>query len=152
MRRNQRGLTTLSALLGLLGVSLLATGAVVYQFGAVEVTVEEKTPEGDRVRLWVPGVLAPVAMQLIPDAELRRLPPEARRFLPAVRAAAEELRRVPDFVLVEVEDGNERVRIEKRHGALVIDVVSDEETVHVSVPLRVVTSVARRLESARPAG
>jgi hypothetical protein len=149
--RRQRGVTTASVLLGLLGVSVLAGAGVVYQYGAVKVYVEEKRPGGERVRLWVPGVLAPVALKLIPDEELR-LPPEARRWMPALRAAGEELQRVEDFTLVEVEDGGERVRIEKRNGALLIDVVSEDETVHVSIPLRVVLSVARQLESAGPPG
>ena len=147
----QRGITTASALLGLFGVSVLAGAGVVYQYGAIKVYVEEKKPGGERVRLWVPGVLAPVALKLVPAEELR-LPPEARRWMPALRAAGEELERVEDFTLVEVEDGREHVRIEKRNGALVIDVVSDDETVHVSVPLRVVVSVARQLESAGPPG
>ena len=146
----QRGATIASALLGLLGVSALAGAGVVYQYGAVKVYVEEKKPGGERVRLWVPGVLAPVALKLVPAEELR-LPPEARRWMPALRVAGEELERVEDFILVEVEDGRERVRIEKRNGALVIDVVSPDETVHLSVPLRVVLSVARQLESAGPA-
>ncbi len=149
--RRARGVTTASALLGLLGVSVLAGAGVVYQYGAVKVYVEEKKPGGERVRLWVPGVLAPVALKLIPAEELR-LPPEARRWMPALRAAGEELERVEDFILVEVEDGGEHVRIEKRNGALIIDVVSPEETVHLSVPLRVVLSVARQLESAGPQG
>ena len=149
--RRQRGVTTASALLGLLGVSVLAGAGVVYQYGAVTVYVEEKKPGGERVRLWVPGVLAPVALKLVPDEELR-LPPEARRWMPALRAASEELERVEDFTLVDVQDGREHVRIEKRDGALVIDVVSEDETVHLSVPLRVVLSVARELESASPQG
>jgi len=149
--RRQRGVTTASALLGLLGVSVLAGAGVVYQYGAVTVYVEEKKPGGERVRLWVPGVLAPVALKLVPAEELR-LPPEARQWMPALRAASEELERVEDFTLVDVQDGREHVRIEKRDGALVIDVVSEDETVHVSVPLRVVVSVARELESASPQG
>jgi len=148
--RRERGLTTASALLGLLGVSVLAGAGVVYQYGAVTVYVEEKKPGGDRVRLWVPGVLAPVALKLVPDKELR-LPPEARQWMPALRAASEELARVEDFTLVEVRAPGEHVTIVKRHGALVIDFVSEDETVHVSVPLRVVISVAKELEPAAPA-
>ena len=149
--RRERGLTTASALLGLLGVSALAGAGVVYQYGVVKVYVEEKRPGGERIRLWVPGVLAPVALKLVPDEELR-LPPEARQWMPALRAASEELARVEDFTLVEVREPGERVTIVKRHGALVIDVVSPDETVHISLPLRVVVSVAQELESARPAG
>ena len=147
----QRGVTTASALLGLLGASVLAGAGVVYQYGAVTVYVEEKKPGGDRVRLWVPGVLAPVALKLVPAEELR-LPPEARQWMPALRAASEELARVEDFTLVEVREPGEHVTIVKRHGALIIDVESADETVHISLPLRVVVSVAQELEAARPAG
>lgn len=149
--RRQRGVTTASALLGLLGVSVLAGAGVVYQYGAVTVYVEEKKPGGDRVRLWVPGVLAPVALKLVPAEELR-LPPEARQWMPVLRAASEELARVEDFTLVEVREPDEHVTIVKRHGALIIDVESADETVHISLPLRVVVSVAQELEAARPAG
>jgi hypothetical protein len=66
------------------------------------------------------------------------LPREARESLPAILAGARELERLPDFVLVEVESPRERVKVQKRGDYLVIDVDSDDETVHLSVPIRTV--------------
>lgn len=62
--------------------------------------------------------------------------------------AAQELAKCPDTVLVEVKDGREHVRVEKRGGRLLVDVDSPREEVHISLPLRTVVSVIREIESA----
>ncbi|MEE9234744.1 MAG: hypothetical protein V3U28_04810 [Candidatus Acidoferrales bacterium] len=134
-----------------LGAALLVgglAGTTVYRYGAVKVYVEEKRPAGESVRLWVPGVLVPAAMTFVPDRHLKKIPPEARRFLPALRVASEELARCPDFRLLEVKSRRQRVSIAKRDGALVIDVDNQDESVHVSIPLRLLASLAEHLEEA----
>jgi hypothetical protein len=129
------------------GTAVLATGALAFQDGIVDIQVEEHQKDGERVHVIVPAAMIPFALNFVPDAALERLPREARRHLPAIQAAAEELRRLPDTVLVEVEDGREHVCVQTRGGRLVIDVDSDRETVHVSVPLRTVESSLRRLKA-----
>lgn len=118
--------------------------------GMVRVYVDEKKPGGEHVHILVPAALVPVALHFVPDEKLRTASAGIQPWLPAVRAASEELARCPDGLLVEVSDGGERVSIIKLSGSLIIDVHSEKETVHVSLPLSVVSSVASRLEAIGP--
>jgi len=129
---------------------LVFTGAFVYHVGAVWVDVREKAPNGEHVRLVVPAVLAPVGAMLVPKAKLQEAPPELQEWLPVIEAASEELAHCPDGPLVEVDSRHEHVRIAKVGGSLVIDVDSDHETVHVSIPLKAVAYTARQLVIDRP--
>ncbi len=130
----------------LLGAAL-AGGAVAYEMGGVWVSVKAKKPGGDNIRLVVPAAVAPVALWLAPKKNIREAAKEARPWLPAIRAAAEELRNCPDGPLIEVASPKEKVQVVKYDDALVIDVDDPNETVHVSVPLKVVGVVARQLEA-----
>ena len=136
--------------LGLLGTTVLA-GAYAAQQGLVRVRVVEKKPGGDRVNLCVPAAAIPVALRLAPDDAIRQASEQAKDLLPALRIASRELSRLPDTELVEVRDTREHVRIRTVDGKLEIDVESDREDVHVSVPLRTLEAVLRRLESSGPA-
>lgn len=137
---------------GLAVAALAATlaGTTAYQAGTVRVFVKENRPGGERVRLVVPAILINWGIKLVPEASLRDLPSDVRPWLPAIRIASTELARCPDGPLIELQEQRERVSIAKRNGALVIDVDSEDETVHVSVPLQTLAVVARELESAGP--
>jgi hypothetical protein len=136
---------------GAAGMLLLGTlvlgGAAVYDMGAVRVSVQEKKPGGDHVRLLIPAVAVPLGLRIAPEEKLREAALQARPWLPALRIASQELERCPDGPLVEVTNPHEKVSIVKRGHSLLIDVDSEDETVHVSVPLRAVTSVVERLET-----
>lgn len=125
----------------------LVGGAFVYDMGAVSVRVQEKNPGGDNIRLILPAAAAPVGVWLAPKAKLRKVKEKAGPYLPALRIAAAELERMPDFTLVEVTSAREKVHIQKRGGHLVIDVDDVNETVHVSVPLKAARVVAAQLDS-----
>jgi hypothetical protein len=125
----------------------LVVGGIVADAGFIGVRVHEKKPDGTNLRLYVPAVLVPLGVRLAPERELARAMSHAREFLPAMRIAAEELERIPDGVLVEVDSPREHVLIVKSGGSLVVDVDSDRETVHVSVPLKMVRNLARDLEA-----
>ena len=120
-------------------------GAFVYNAGLARVEVIEKTPNGHHIRLYVPAVVVPIAVRLAPKEKLRRASRDLQAWLPAIKAASEELRRCPDGPLVEVDSRDEHVRIMKRGDALVIDVDSASETVHVSFPLRALAYTASEL-------
>jgi hypothetical protein len=130
----------------LLGAAL-AGGALVYDMGGVWVSVKAKKPGGENIRLVVPAAAGPVALWLAPKEKIREAAKDARPWLPAIKAAAEELRNCPDGPLVEVTNPKEKVRIAKQGGALVIDVDDPNETVHVSVPLKAVGIMAAQLEA-----
>jgi hypothetical protein len=131
---------------GTLGVVVL-TGAVVYNTGAIRVDVREKHRNGDHVRIWVPAIVLPIGVHVVPKEKLREASEKIRPWLPTIKAATEELSRCPDTMLVEVESKREHVRIAKLGDSLVIDVDDPGETVHVSLPIRMIGYTASQLAS-----
>jgi hypothetical protein len=129
---------------------VLLGGALIYDAGAVRINVQEKRPGGEKTRLVIPAAAVPIAMRFVPDEKLHEEAEKLHDWLPAIEIAARELGRQPDFTLVEVQNPAEHVRITKQANSLVINVESDRESVYVSFPLKLVKSVARRLESAAP--
>lgn len=122
-----------------------ALATAVYRAGVVEVQV---AGGGDHVSIKVPGFVLPVAASLVPASALHDAAKHVAPYLPAARAAFDELAHCQDGVFVEVESKGEHVRIGKKDGVFFVDVHSDGETVHVSLPLHAVGPVLARLESA----
>lgn len=133
------------ALVLLLGTVVVA-GTVAFHAGSVRVYVLEKKPGGDHINLLIPAALIPLGMKFIPDRGRQRAATRLEPWLPAIKAASLELARCPDGLLVEVENARERVRVEKVFGSLVIDVDSEDVSVHVSFPLKLVARVATEFE------
>jgi len=131
---------------GALGIAVL-TGAVVYNTGAIRVDVREKSPNGEHVRLWVPALVLPIGVHVVPKEKLREASEKVRPWLPTIKAATEELSRCPDTTLVQVDNRHEHVRIAKLGDALVIDVDDPGETVHVSLPIKMIGYTASQLAS-----
>jgi hypothetical protein len=145
------GLTTVAgAASGVVLGSFLLGAVVIYDAGAVRIRVHEKKAGGDNIRLIVPAAAVPLAMRLAPEKDLRKASKDVRPYLPAIKIAAEELAKCPDGPLVQVTSSKERVSIAKHGDSLAIDVDSEDETVHVSFPLKMVHSVAQRLEGIGP--
>jgi len=147
MKNNQRGFSVLSGTLALAGAGVILAGGVTYHAGAVRVSVHEKRPGGDSIRIIVPAVVVPAVLALTPAKAFHQVPPEARQALPALRIAMEELGKLPDCTLVEVHDHGEEVQISIHGGVLAVDVESDDEEVHVQVPLGALESVVSKLSS-----
>lgn len=141
-----------AALLALTCGGYLLAGAYVYRLGAVSISVIEKRPGGEHVRLFVPGAAITPSLNLIPENTWKEKSRDLQPWLPVVRKAARALEGVADGVLVEVESPEARVNVAKHTSALVIDVDTPEESVHVSVPLPLVESVAEKLQIEAPAG
>jgi hypothetical protein len=91
-----------------------------------------------------------VVLEFVPDAKLQEAAEEARPWLPVIEAVSEELARCPDGPLVEVVSPHEKVSIVKQGDSLIIDVDDANETVHISVPLKVVGIVARQIGRVPP--
>lgn len=140
------GLTMLVAL-----ATLLLVVVVAYAAGTVDVSVREKKLNGTRIHLMVPAVLITGGLRFVPGNQLSKASADVRPWLPAIKAASRELARCPDATLVEVRDRNDRVIVAKRGNSIVVDVDSEEDTVHVSVPLRFVAAIAQELETSGPA-
>jgi len=127
--------------------SVGATVAAVYRGGTI--AVEVRNDDGGDLSVSVPAGLARLALALVPEAAFDELASELRDvepFLPAAAAAWRQLEQAPDFVLVDVTDGDETVRVEKRGGRLIIRVDADGESVRVGIPLSIVDPLVERLE------
>jgi hypothetical protein len=138
-------------MIGMLYTTLIG-GAVLFHEGAITVNVEEKKPGGDHVVVFAPAAVVPWAIRLTPREHfpMENIPVEARPAISALAAATDKLRDMPDFVLVEVQSAREYVKIQKIGGSLVINVDSDKETVHVSVPLRAARHALEELAARLP--
>ena len=135
-----------------LGFASTVVFATVYTFreGTIRIDVDEHREGGSHVHFWVPAAAVPMAMHFVPKEHLRDVSGHAAEYLPLVQIVAKELRRYPNTTFVEVEDGNEHVRIRTVGRKLLIDVVNPEENVHVAVPLSTVNDVAEQLAGSAP--
>ena len=132
-------------------IAVGATAAAIYRAGAIAVDVESN--EGMELSFRLPAGLANVAIALVPAGPLRELSAEwepwsaeLEPLWPALRTTYRELAQAPDFVLVEVRGTDEGLVVRKRGTRLVVDFSSDDERVHVVVPLRTVKRVLDKLE------
>ena len=152
MRRilgNERGISVPGGMLAAAAVVTILAGSFVVSQGMIRVSVDEHRPGGDHIHLMVPGAIVPAALAFVPAREIgRHMPVEARRHLPVVQAALQELSNLPDCTLVEVDSRDEHVRISIRDGRVVIDVNDGEDEVHVTMPLSTARSVLRKMERA----
>jgi hypothetical protein len=127
------------------GVSLLCSE------GMIQVKVVEKRPEGHHIRVMAPALLLPIGMHFAPKDGIREASAEIQPWLPTIRAALAQLRECDDFAFVEVNEPGRQVRVVKSGGSLVVDVNDEEESVHVSAPIRTLSSAVEELAAAAPA-
>ena len=122
---------------------LLALPAVLLVLGGVVIVdVREDGPDGPRIWLPVPLPLAQAALALAPGEARAVDLPALEPYLPAAAALLEALAGQPDFTILEVDEGRDRVLVRKEGDRLVIDVREGEnEQVSCRLPLR----TARRL-------
>jgi hypothetical protein len=138
MRRGTKIFTTLAAMMAvmLLGSGLLLAGTVAVN-GLVTVQVDESGPDGTDVYIPVPAGLLYAGLALVPmfaGDELDEMRQEIGEWGPFLTAAAEAFEDCPDAVLVDVQDGDETVRIVKRGRALDVFVDGHDGKVHITVP------------------
>jgi hypothetical protein len=127
-------MTKLAMILGV-PIALLATVA---SLGVVVVDVREGGPDGSRIVVPVPLVLAQAALAIAPavaPAEKLRIPDEALEHIGLAREVLEALAQAPDGELVRVEERNELVVITKQGRSLRVQVTGERENVSVNVPL-----------------
>ena len=135
-----------------LGFASTIVFASVYTFreGVIRVDVDEHRDGGSHVHFWVPAAAVPMAMHFVPKQHLREASQHASEYMPLVEVVTSELRKYPDTIFVDVEDGKDHVRVSTVGTRLRIDVVNDEENVHVAVPLSTVSDVAHQLAADAP--
>ena len=136
--------------LGAAGVGLAGAG-VLCSDGLVQVKVIEREPSGHHINVIAPAMLAPIAVHFAPRRCLAQATREIQPYMPVVRAALEGLRDSHDMVLVEVKEPGEHVEVAKSGGSIRVDVDDEGEIVHVSAPIRAITSTVEQLASANAA-
>lgn len=129
---------------GFLCVTVTA-GSLALSEGLVHVRVYEKRSEGTHLSLVVPGVLAPAAIFCVPSRHLQKASEQLRPWMPAIRAAVEQLKDERDMTFVEVDQAGQHVRVSKSGGSVIVDVDDPDETVHVSTPLRTIGGTLEEL-------
>ena len=137
-------------LVGKVALGAALATVVVMKDGLIEVNVQEHHPGGDHVHLYVPATVATWGVHLAPQEKLREHLRHHREDLGIARAVLNELEKLPDASLVEVDGPKEHVRVNIRFGNLVVDVDDPGETVHVSMPIRAARKVVEDLESNAP--
>jgi len=133
--------------LGIAGVGLASAGVLCSE-GVVNVKVVEKQPQGLHIHVIAPAMLAPIAVHLAPQRDLAEAARQIQPYMPAIRAALDGLRDSGDVVLVEVKEPGEHVEVAKSGGSIVVDVDDADATVHVSTPIRAISSAIDQLAAA----
>jgi hypothetical protein len=125
----------LAVILGI-PIALLATLA---SLGVMVVDVREGGPDGHRIVVPVPLVLAQAALAVAPTFtpmdDLRIPDREALRHMGVAREVLQALAEGPDGELVRVEERDELVVVTKQGHSLHVRVRNDRENVSVNVPL-----------------
>jgi hypothetical protein len=127
----------------LLGVPV-AMLATVASLGVVVVDVREDGPNGHRVVVPVPLLVAQAALAVAPavaPGDKLRIPDnEALEHMGLAKEVLEALAQAPDGELVRVEEPDEQVVITKEGRSLHVRVRGERESVDVNVPLHVALS------------
>ena len=134
--------------LGIAGTALAGVGLICSE-GMIEVNVVEKQPEAHHVYVLAPAMLMPIGMHFVPSRKLGRAAMELRPWMPTIRAALDQLRVGEDMTLVDVRETGQHVLVTKDGGSVVVDVTDEDETVHVSAPIRAIESTIEQVAAAR---
>ena len=133
--------------LGMVGVGLAGAAALCSE-GLIHVKVIEKQPQSLHVHVIAPAMLAPIAVHFVPRRDLADAAQQIQLYMPVIRAALDGLRDSDDAVFVEVKQGPVRVQVSKSGSSIVVDVDDVGETVHVSTPIRAISSAVEQLAAA----
>lgn len=122
-------------------VTVVGASVALYSAGSIKVDVRQQA--GPDISLKLPVGIVKLAMRLVPRHVIPPIPVEVRRVEQALRI----LRDSPDFIVVEVQSGDQEVLVRMVDGQLVVDVAEGRDKVHVSVPLDTFIWVMGRLDA-----
>src|ERR1700722_7646716 len=142
-------------LLGKIGIgtvgTALAGAGIICREGRILVNVRTREAEKHHVFVVAPAMLVPISMHFIPKEHLAEHAHEIQPWLPTIRASLEALSESDDITFVEVKEPGQNVRVAKSGGAIVGGVSEKDETVHVSTPIRAMSSAIEELAATSPA-
>jgi hypothetical protein len=133
--------------LGIAGTAIAGVGLICNE-GMIEVNVVEKQPEAHHLYVLAPAALVPMAAHFVPGNRFGRASAELQPWMPTIRAALNQLREVDDVTLVDVSEPGQHLVVAKRGGSVVVDVNDPDETVHVSAPIRAISSTIEQVAAA----
>ena len=136
--------------LGIVGTALAGAGIICSE-GMISVNVETRQPEKHHVFVVAPAMLVPIAMHFVPKDRLEEQAREIQPWMPTIRAGLDALGESDDITFVEVKKPDQRIRVAKSGGSIVVDVNDNDETVHVSTPIRAMSSAIEELAATSPA-
>jgi hypothetical protein len=134
-----------------LGATLAMSTAYVFHEGVIRVDVDEHRAGGSHVHFWVPATTVSAGMRLaslVPQRPLERAAEQIKPHLPMFRMIAKELQKYPNAEFLDATDKEQHVHIATVNGKLRIDVVDDDQTVHLQVPVETLMDIADRFEDA----
>ena len=131
--------------------TFMVVGVYTFREGTVRVDVDEQRKGGAHVHVWAPAAIVPMALHFVPDSKLREATDHCNEWAPLARIAAKELRKYPNTTFVEVEDGEQHVKVSTVGSKIHVDVTGREENVHVAVPLAMVDDVIAQIAARQPA-
>jgi hypothetical protein len=133
-----------------LGATLVMSTAYVFHEGVIRVDVDENRRDGSHVHFWVPATAVSAGLCVVPRHNLERVASQARPFLPAMRQMVKELKKYPNANFVDVTDASDHVQISTVGGKIYIDAVTNDETVHLRIPIQTLQDVSDHLEGNAP--
>jgi hypothetical protein len=132
----------------LCAATVAAGAAAIYGSGTIAVDVQEGRGGGG-VSVNVPAGLANLALALVPDRiveeALDDISVEFGPYLPALHKAWTEFEQAPDFVMVEIDDGRDKVRVEKKARKLLVSISGPGEDIRVELPIGTLRRIIRKL-------
>lgn len=142
-------------LLGKIGLALAGTAVagigILCSEGMIEVKVVQKQPESHHVYVIAPAMLIPIGVHFAPKDQIAQASAQVRPWLPTIRAALGGLRDCDDITLVEVNGPGQHVRVAKTGASVIVDADDEGDTVHVSMPLRAISSALEEIAESAPA-
>jgi hypothetical protein len=135
--------------LGIAGTAVAGAGLLCSE-GLVHVNVLQKGAERHHIHVIAPALLVPIGMHFAPKDRLAEASEEIRPWLPVIRETLKQLQQCEDLPFVEVNEPEQHVRIAKLGGSITVDVDSAEESVHISTPIRALSSAVEELAAAAP--
>lgn len=136
--------------LALAGTAVAGLGVLCSE-GMIEVNVVQKQPESRHVYVIAPAMLVPIGVHFAPKDQIAQASAQVRPWLPTIRATLGGLRDCGDITLVEVNGPGQHVRVSKTGGSVIVDADDKGDTVHVSMPLRAISSAMEEIAEAAPA-
>jgi hypothetical protein len=124
----------------IMGTFRLKDGVVVFDF--------TNHSENSRVFVPVPLSLVNLGIKMLPDGKLHEANIKLANVEPYLETVSQQLMDLPDVNFVEVKSPREEVLVQKKGNQLIVNVNSDDEQIHISVPIRGIRKVVQNLSEA----